>query len=116
MIILFLEALNSRANCVDNRAIDPGVVDLRRQRIVLCLESLGHGGAKEGEQEIVQDRFEENQGVRQIVPVPQAQSRRQRSRLAAVPVRGEEQGRAVRKGEVGQERKRAALQRFGQDH
>jgi hypothetical protein len=113
---LFLEALSLRVDSVDNRATGAGVKDLRRGRSVLCLESLGHGGAKEGEQEIVQDRFEENQGVRQIVPVPQAQSRRQRSRLAAVPVRGEEQGRAVRKGEVGQERKRAALQRFGQDH
>lgn len=60
VIILSLEALSSRANCVYNRAINAGVVDLRRQRIVLRLESLGYGGAKEGEQEIVQDRFEEN--------------------------------------------------------
>ncbi len=60
VIILSLEALSSRANCVYNWATNAGAVDLRRQRVVLCLESFGYGGAKEGEQEIVQDRFEEN--------------------------------------------------------
>ena len=113
--MLLLDALSSRANGVDNRAIDAGVADWRRRRVVLCLESLGHGGAKEGEQEIVQDRFEENQGVRRIVPVPQTRSRRRRIRRAAVAVGGQEQGRTVGKGEVGQERKRAAFRRFGQD-
>ncbi len=114
-MILLLEALSARANCVDNRAIDAGVTDWRRQRVVLCLESLGHGGAKEGEQEIVQDRFEEDQGVRRIIPVPQAQSRRQRIRRPTVPVCGQEQGRSVCEGEVGQERKRSAIPRFGED-
>ena len=60
VIILCLEALSSRANCVYDWAVSAGAMNVRRQRIVLCLESLGYGGAKEGEQEIVQDRFEEN--------------------------------------------------------
>jgi len=107
------DALSLKAKCGENQAIDAGATE-RRPRVVVRLESLGHGGAQKGDQESVQDRFEEGQGVRRIDRVPQTQDRRPLPGLAAVTVRGQEQSRAVGEGEVGQERNRAAFRRFGQ--
>jgi hypothetical protein len=106
-IVLLLGVVRSRVNCVNNWTADTRVTDLGG-KVVLCLESFGHGRAEEGEQEIVQDRFKENQGVRAIDRAPQAQGRRCR-RSATIPVRGQEQGGAIRKGEV--DRKRPARER-----
>ncbi len=76
---------------------------LRGKLILLRLECMGHGGAKEGEQEIVQDRFEEEQDRCQIEPVSQTQSCRRFFRRAAVAIRSQEQSCARREGEVRQE-------------
>jgi hypothetical protein len=78
-----------------------------------CVESLGHGGAKEGEQEVVPDRCKEEQGARPIESVPQTQACPLRRAPVAIP--REEQGGEVRKGEVGKERNCAARERRGED-
>jgi hypothetical protein len=75
---------------------------------------LGHGGAKEGEQEVVPDRCKEEQDVRRIEFIPETQTGR--LRIARVATCRQEQGGEDGESKIKQERKRATRGRRGQDH
>lgn len=78
-----------------------------------CVECLGHGGAKEGEQEVVPDRCKEDQDVRRIGFTPETQAGR--LRIARVAVRRQEQGGKDGESKIEQERNRTTRERRGQD-